>query len=69
MAYGDAHAREFSDVRSPPSTVLSLTLGHNDTLGLPLRWLEGGAYVGPMMQIVKELSRRSGIRFDRFYKS
>lgn len=41
-----------------------LKLGHNDSLGMPLRWIEEGQYVGPMIEIMHQLSERSGIKFE-----
>ncbi|WP_419811519.1 substrate-binding periplasmic protein [Bacterioplanoides sp.] len=53
-------------VYSQHDSSTELKLAHNDSLGLPLRWIENGRYTGPMIEIMHELSRRSGITF-RFY--
>ncbi|MCG8609327.1 MAG: transporter substrate-binding domain-containing protein [Pseudomonadales bacterium] len=42
-----------------------LKLGHNNSLGMPLRWQQAnGKYTGPMIDIMEEISRRSGVKLE-----
>jgi polar amino acid transport system substrate-binding protein len=39
----------------------SLTIAFNDTISKPWKWQENGHYVGPFLDLMDEIARRSGI--------